>query len=368
MYQECTEFEMAPPQKRSGSRYNKWHKDHFESENQPADCHRVYKLDCINHVSKRMGTHLRKKQKTKGKLADGKCVGGSPGRLTENAIKHLQKHYTNAIRANTAKTGSEEARVKSMQNAILAVLYHSTKLPNKKLRHKYCPKGPHSWCRYQREKKWEKYDDQPHHLDPVCLDFLLPTFKAQSTYPLLLRCLPGYNNNLCESINSIQWCRLPKHKWAGAVRVELGAISAIVSFNRGAKGRTLLMDEAGLPGGRHTEVHMEKVDKTRIYYANRANEKTRKIHRQKVKAAKQRIEDQQKQQEGVSYMAGGFNDEFVHSVPKPARATRKRKVTSDQGDKTSVAIVPKRQRLTRNNVTITHRQICPKKPKRKKNT
>ena len=40
-------------------------------------CQRVKKLDCIGHVQKRLGTALRDyKKKSKGKLKDGKAVGG----------------------------------------------------------------------------------------------------------------------------------------------------------------------------------------------------------------------------------------------------------------------------------------------------
>lgn len=50
-----------------------------------------------------MGKHLLNvKSRTKGKLADGKPVGGR-GRLTEGKIKQLQKYYGLAIRQNTLK-------------------------------------------------------------------------------------------------------------------------------------------------------------------------------------------------------------------------------------------------------------------------
>ena len=54
---------------------------------------KVEKLDCVGHVQKRMGKNLLKlKEETKGKLRDGKTIGGK-GRLTEEKIKKLQKDY-----------------------------------------------------------------------------------------------------------------------------------------------------------------------------------------------------------------------------------------------------------------------------------
>ena len=62
---------------------------------------KVIKLDCVGHVQKRMDKHLLNlKARTKGKLEDGKPIGGH-GRLTETNIKKLQKYYGLAIRQNT---------------------------------------------------------------------------------------------------------------------------------------------------------------------------------------------------------------------------------------------------------------------------
>lgn len=57
-------------------------------ENVYDDC-KVIKLDCVGHVQKRMGKHLlHLKARTKGKLDDGKPIGGH-GRLTETKIKKI---------------------------------------------------------------------------------------------------------------------------------------------------------------------------------------------------------------------------------------------------------------------------------------
>ena len=62
-------------------------------------CARVQTLDCIGHVQKRIGTHLKALRK-KEKLTDGKSVKGSKHRLTDKAIDKLQCYYGNAIRAS----------------------------------------------------------------------------------------------------------------------------------------------------------------------------------------------------------------------------------------------------------------------------
>lgn len=71
---------------------------------------KVIKLDFVGHVQKRMGKHLMNlKARTKGKLEDGKPIGGH-GRLTEGKIEQLQKYYGLAIRQNTLSKANPSDR------------------------------------------------------------------------------------------------------------------------------------------------------------------------------------------------------------------------------------------------------------------
>ncbi len=332
---ECNEFEKATPDQMQGKRYNNWYKSHFESDQKPKNCHRVYKVDCIGHICKRMGTALRDIQKTKGKLSDGGYIKGKSGRLTKTAIKHLQDRYANAIRSNSQGTSIADEKVKKMQTAILAVLYHSTKITDQKLRHKYCPDGSNSWCKYKRGEGWTKEDDKPHHLDPVFLDILLPTFQRLGIPSLLLRCISGSCNNPSESINSINWARNPKHKWAGPIRIEIGAISSMISFNKGAAGRILVMNELGLAGGFFSSQHVTKLDKRRIYHAKLKVKRTAKRYQAKLAKAKAILEKARIRREGTSYGAGLFNDASCHvpsrrGAKNAVRTTRKGKTKNQK--------------------------------------
>ena len=91
---------------------------------------KVEKLDCVGHVQKRMGKHLiNLKARTKGKLADGRPIGGT-GRLSETKIKQLQKYYGLAIRQNTIGTSNPtrrevDAAVYAMKKNIIATLNHN---------------------------------------------------------------------------------------------------------------------------------------------------------------------------------------------------------------------------------------------------
>lgn len=70
------------------------------SDNKPhGDNVGVIKLECVNHIKKRMGSRLRnlKKKLGKVKLEDGKTIGGK-NRLTNNEINKLQEYYGLAIK------------------------------------------------------------------------------------------------------------------------------------------------------------------------------------------------------------------------------------------------------------------------------
>ncbi|XP_032228933.2 uncharacterized protein LOC116612384 [Nematostella vectensis] len=185
---------------KSSPEYKQWksspaYKRHLsEHMDDKSNCRRVMKLDCIGHVQKRMGKALRKAQETKGKLADGKPVGGRSGRLTKSAIEKLQKYYGNAIRNNVKQgvlsTNQRAEAISNMKMEIMAGLYHSCKLPVNE-RHQVCPVS--SWCAYKNFTK--TFKEKKHHLDPVFVDFLKPTYDRLTSDALLERCLPGNTQN-----------------------------------------------------------------------------------------------------------------------------------------------------------------------------
>ena len=241
------------------SEYRKWKEDHDCGE---ISCSRVMKLDCIGHVQKRMGSHLRelRKRNSGKKLADGKPIAGRKHRLTDKAIDKLQTYYGKAIRSNVSPgyltADMQKEKIEAMQKSIMAVLYHSCDIPAQR-RHQFCPEGENSWCSYKRVSKTETKD---HHLDEVFIDFLESEFKRLSDYSLLLRCLPGYSQNANESINSLVWNRCPKHKYRWPKTVEMAAMSAILQFNDGASAKEEVMERAGIPSGEFTaEISLKKI-------------------------------------------------------------------------------------------------------------
>ena len=108
------------------------------------------KLDCLEHVQKRIAKHLLPlKGRTKGKLADGQPIGGH-GCLSETKIKHFQRYYGLAIRQNTNKKSNPTKRdvnvaIYAMKKNVIAILNHGVKSNNTSKQHRFCPPEESSW-------------------------------------------------------------------------------------------------------------------------------------------------------------------------------------------------------------------------------
>ena len=150
----------------------------------------------MGHVQKRMGKHLLNlKARTKGKLPDGKPIGGR-GRLTETRIKEIQRKYGLAIYQNTiSKAGPTEREIDvatyTMKN-IIALLNHSVKDDDLEKQHRFCPPGDKSWCKWQKDKVLgAKTYSAEECLPEVFLEVLHPVFMTLSDTSLLKRCFLG---------------------------------------------------------------------------------------------------------------------------------------------------------------------------------
>ena len=104
------------------------------------------KLECIEHVQKRLGTRLRKLHSDMKslKLADRKNISGK-GRLTDRLINKMQNCFGMAIRPNLGQ-------LYAMKKSVLAILWHFTDIKNLDVRYQFCPRLAISWCKYQVDK------------------------------------------------------------------------------------------------------------------------------------------------------------------------------------------------------------------------
>ncbi|KAK4326061.1 hypothetical protein Pmani_003392 [Petrolisthes manimaculis] len=115
----------------------------------------VQKEECINHVSKRLGTRLRKLKKemtttvtTKTGKVMKKSVLGGAGQLTDNVINKLTRYFGKAIRGNKDKPNTSTYEIRKN---VLASFFHASSTDDRPM-HKHCPPGVNSWCFYKRSE------------------------------------------------------------------------------------------------------------------------------------------------------------------------------------------------------------------------
>ena len=99
---------------------------HLNSLNVYGDAVEIEKRECVNHVSKRLGTALRKVKQT------AKVGGKGYGKLTDTKITKLTNYYGKAIRSNTGD-------IEAMKRAIYATVMHCSST-DKEPKHSWCPK------------------------------------------------------------------------------------------------------------------------------------------------------------------------------------------------------------------------------------
>ena len=201
----------------------------------------IRKLECIGHVQKRVGSRSRNLRKAlKGvRLSDGKGISGR-GRLTDKAINTLQNYYGMAIRCNNDD-------VNAMKRAVCAVPFHCSDVQLETERHKFCPKGENSWCKWQSDKVTGKKECKKKLNIPKAIrEHLQPIFSDLSSHNLLSKCLHGLTQNVDEALNNIIWKKCPKRSFVQRNILEIATYSALIEFNDGQLGICKVAEKLGL--------------------------------------------------------------------------------------------------------------------------
>ncbi|XP_046680753.1 uncharacterized protein LOC124367720 [Homalodisca vitripennis] len=256
----------------------------------------IKKLECINHVSKRMGARLRrlKQDLKKQKLDDGKSLGGK-NRLTDKKIDQIQSYYGKAIREN--KT------VQDMRQAIWAIYCH-TGSSDEKPEHRLCPQGEKSWCKYNKAKAEGKMYEHKNNLPEPIMQAIKPIFKALIDPNLLKKCTHGKTQNVNESVNSVIWTRIPKNNFVTLQTLEFGVFEAVASYNDGNITKCRVLKSLGLEPSYNTIRAMKFLDSERIRRADQAISGFLRQSRRLEKLRKRKLEEDE--EAATSYDAGMF--------------------------------------------------------------
>ena len=257
------------------------------------------KEDCVNHVSKRMGTALRnlKDQCT----TQGQSISGK-GKLTNEKILKIQNYYGRAIKGN-----SEDPQV--MKQRIFAILFHLTST-DENPRHVHCPPGEKSWCFWQRAgaKQESPGPHKGHETLPNEIGKkLVPIFQRLTEDRLLQRCRRNSTQNPNESLHNLIWQYCPKIRFAGRLSVEGATCMAICQFSLGATFRQTLCKSLGIDPGHNLIQGSLKRSNERLKKAEEKSSEVGKKRRKMLKFSRVAKNKQSSAKEGHTYKAGEFS-------------------------------------------------------------
>ncbi|GFT75059.1 uncharacterized protein TNCV_2244431 [Trichonephila clavipes] len=176
----------------------------------------IKKEECINHVSKRLGTALRSTVK------DCRAQG------------YFEK---------------QRGCVNATKTAIYATLLHSIST-DAKPQHSKCPAGENSWCFYQSAiANGEKPNNHKLNVGtPINEKFLpkiLPIYQRLASNELLERCIRCGTQNANESLHSMIWAKCPKEIFVNKRRVKRAVTEAVCEYNKGTV-RTIVETQKAL--------------------------------------------------------------------------------------------------------------------------
>lgn len=267
--------------------------------NSPYGNTKIEKLECVNHVMKRMGGRLRNLKATskKQKLDDGKSLGGK-NRLTDKKIDQIQSYYGKAIKAN-------KNNLEGMRRAVWAIYCHigsSDENPE----HRLCPEGKESWCKYNKAVAEKKPLTGLHKntVPQAIMKAIKPTFRALAQRDLLKKCLHGTTQNVNESFNSVIWTRIPKNNFVTMRTLEFGVYEAVASYNDGNITKCKVLSAMGLEPGVRLISAMKLLDLERIRRAEKAISDFLRQARRQERLHKRRLEENE--EETPAYMSGMY--------------------------------------------------------------
>ena len=258
----------------------------------------IVKEECINHVSKRMGTALVNLQQECKAQKDS--ISGK-GKFTKAKMLKSQNYYGRAIKDNADD-------IAMMKKRIFAILFHLTST-DENPKHVHCPPGENSWCFWQRavSKNESSGSHKEHETIPEDVGRkLVPIFQRLTEKHLLKRCIRSKTQNLNESLHGLLWRFCPKITFVGRQMVEIAARMALCQFTKGATFRLTLFKFLGIEPGHHMTEGTLKKSIERLKKACKASSTKAKQRRKTIKYAKTSKEKAKMTKEGKTYQAGLF--------------------------------------------------------------
>ena len=170
-----------------------------------------------------------------------------------------------------------------MEDAIMASLFHVSNF------HQYCPKTMNSWCLYQKYKINGTNTYKVREELPVnARQLVYPIYKDLTKPEMLRKCLQGKTQNANESLNGMFWERLPKIRYCGLSKLEMGVFDAVANFNYGSKASMDIFKYLNIVPGAYMETMCIALNTKRISLSSYKGLGTSKKRRKVLPAQKKR--------------------------------------------------------------------------------
>ena len=250
------------------------------NELQPYGQMKITKLECVNHIHKRMGTGLR------NLLKSNPNIRGGSGGLTAQMITKLSSYYRKHIMDHQTSSKDPvviQESVKKMKINILASLHHSVKNDDPAEQHKFCMDRAVQWCSYKKSlnspqtSTSTKKQKKDYKLPSSYLSHMLPLYNRLSDDSLLKRCTAGPTQNQNEAFNATLWRRCPKERYFGTGTVRRALALSVLCWNGGRQSLTRVLEKLGFEANVYSSEAFISKDKHRLSHSRRiADQKVKK--------------------------------------------------------------------------------------------
>ena len=115
-----------------------------------------------------------------------------------------------------------------------------------------------------------------------------PIYKDLTKPEMLRKCLHGKTQNANESLNGMIWERLPKIRYCGLFKLEMGVFYAVANFNYGSKASMDILKYLNIVPGAYMETMCIALNNKRISLSSYKGLGTSKKHRKVLRAQEKR--------------------------------------------------------------------------------
>lgn len=239
----------------------------------------IEKLECANHIAKRIGARLREAvKKIKG------LGGRGGGKLTVAVINQIQRYYTWIIY-------SSEGNVELMQKRILAMFDHIASSDDNP-QHDNCDPF---FCKYNKiiasDSDNVYYHEDHFHVRKDIMDQVKKIFVDLSSKDLMEKVAHRRTQNTNECANSTLWNLISKNGFSHRGVVELSAYMAVCFYNEGRIAILDVLSSLGVPLGEGMADKFKKEDQLRVQKKAR-KEAEEKMSRKRKRAERTEDEDE----------------------------------------------------------------------------